>query len=145
VSVHHRRFAAAKRTAAYKGGSRSRTKLMVTWLTIVAALTFFTFTLVASAANPEPDYASAVKELPEGEQFVVVGDHVCSVNRAQVSQFEALYEVGWMTVDVDGEAVDMVTVSGANEHEIRAVLEDARCKLVKRKRVFFLPFDAQTS
>ena len=145
MSTHQPRFAAAKRTTAKGSGPRSRLKLTVTWLMIVTALTFFTFTLVASAANQTPDYAAAVRGLPDGGQLVAVGDHVCSVNRAQVTQLEALYDVGWMTVDVDGDAVDIVTVSGANDHDVRAVLGDSKCKLVKQKRVFFLPFDAQTS
>jgi hypothetical protein len=126
-------------------GTRSRLKLTLTWLTIVTALTFFTFTLVASAANPKPDYAAAAKQLPQKTPLVVVGDQLCSVDESQVAQLATMYDVGWDTLTVDGVPVDMVTVSGAKDRELREFLGDATCKLVKRKRVFFLPFDAHTS
>ena len=126
-------------------GTRSRLKLTLTWLTIVSALTFFTFTLVASAANPKPDYASAAKQLPKGKPLVVVGNQLCSVDESQVAQLSTMYDVGWDTLTVDGEALDMVTVSGAKDRELRAFLGDATCKLIKKRRVFFLPFDAHTS
>ena len=126
-------------------GTRSRLKLTLTWLTIVTALTFFTFTLVASAANPKPDYAAAAQQLPRDKALVVVGNQLCSVDESQVAQLATMYDVGWDTLTVDGELVDMVTVSGAKDRELREFLGDATCKLVKRKRVFFLPFDAHTS
>jgi hypothetical protein len=70
---------------------------------------------------------------------------VCSVNTRQLALLQAEYEVGWMTVTVDGGPVDLVTVAGANDHDLRAMLGDVQCRLVKEKHVFYLPFDAQTS
>jgi hypothetical protein len=56
------------------------------------------------------------------------------------------YDVGWMTVTMDGAPADLVTVNGADDHDMRKVLgEHVKCKLVKEKHVFYLPFDAQTS
>jgi len=149
MSVHQRRFAAAKRTAARTTGSSSRLKLTLTWLTIAISLSLFTGTVVATAAPSTPDYAGAAESLGGGGPLVVVESgnkkEVCSVNAAQVAQLDALYDVGWLTVTVDGEAVDLVTVDGANDHDVRDVLGDVKCQLVKQKHVFYLPFDAQTS
>jgi hypothetical protein len=149
MSVHQRRFAAAKRTAARTTGSSSRLKLTFTWLTIAAALSLFTCTVVATAAPSKPDYAGAAEQLGADQPLVVIQSgnkkEVCSVNAGQVAQLDALYEVGWLTVTVDGEPVDLVTVAGANDHDLRAVLGDVKCRLVKEKHVFYLPFDAQTS
>jgi hypothetical protein len=51
-----------------------------------------------------------------------------------------------MTITMDGAPADLVTVSGADDHDMRKVLgEHVKCKLVKEKHVFYLPFDAQTS
>jgi hypothetical protein len=150
MSVQHRRFAAAKqRTAARTTGSRSRLKLTMTWLTIATSLSFFTFTVVATAAPSKPDYAGAAKHLDKDQPRVVIqsGDkkEVCSVNQSQVTLLQAQFVVGRMTVTIDGEPVDLVTVEGANDHDLRGVLGNVTCRLVQQKHVFYLPFDAQTS
>jgi hypothetical protein len=150
MSVNNRRFAAAKRTAAPTRGSRSRLKLAFTWLTVATALSFFTFTVAATAANSKPDYAGAAKGLRADQPRIVVtssGKHeVCSVNEAQLARLDAEYEVGWMTVTIDGSPADLVTVTGANDGQMRAMLGDhVKCTLVKEQHVFYLPFDAQTS
>jgi hypothetical protein len=173
MSVDTRRFAAATRTAASKTGSapRSRLKLTLTWLTIATALTFFTFTMVATAANSKPDYAGALKQLAKQQgnngngngqgngngnkdpqvnagtnaPAVVVQNgnkkEVCSVNESQLSTLQSRYAVGWMTVDVDGTPTDLVTVAGAQEHDLHQLLGNMTCTLVKDKKVFYLPFD----
>jgi hypothetical protein len=149
MSVHQRRFAAAKRTAARKTGSSSRLKLTMTWLTIATSLSFFTFTVVATAAPSKPDYAGAAKHLDPHQPKVVIQNgnkkEVCSVDQRQVTLLETQFVVGRMTVTVDGLPVDLVTVEGANDHDLRGVLGDVTCRLVKEKHVFYLPFDAQTS
>jgi hypothetical protein len=149
MSVHQRRFAAAKRTAARTTGSSSRLKLTLTWLTIATSLSLFTCTVVATAAPSKPDYGEAAEHLRADQPLVVIQSgnkkEVCSVTAAQVAQLDALYVVGWLTVSVDGEPVDLVTVAGANDHDLRAVLGNVNCRLVKEKHVFYLPFDAQTS
>ena len=123
MPVNNRRFAAVNRTPAANPGSRSRVRLTLTWLTIVTALSFFTFTVAATAAGSKPDYAGAAKGLRADQPRVVIktgGDErVCSVNQTQLA--------------------------GANDHDVHSILGDARCKLVKEKHVFYLPFDAQTS
>src|SRR5262249_402617 len=158
MSVDTRRFAAATRTAASKTGSapRSRLKLTMTWLTIAAALTFFTFTMVATAANSKPDYAGAVKQLAkqhangnnangngngkgnddsQGDTPAVVVQkgnkkEVCTVNESQLATLQSNYAVGWMTVDVDGTPTDLVTVAGAQEHDLHQLLGNMTCTLV---------------
>jgi hypothetical protein len=148
MSVHQRRFAAAQKTAAPKSGSRSRLKLTATWLTIATALSFFTFTVVATAANSEPDYAGAANQLPQDGRLVVITSgqrEVCSVNASQLDVLESRYDVGRMTVEVDGVPGDFATVGGANDHELRTLLGYVDCKLVKEKHVFYLPFDANVS
>ena len=149
MSVQQRRFAATKRTAARTTGSRSRWKLTLTWLTIVTSLSLFTCTVVATAAPSKPDYAGAARHLRPDQPRVVIQSgskkEVCSVNTRQLALLQAEYEVGWMTVTVDGGPVDLVTVAGANDHDLRAMLGDVQCRLVKEKHVFYLPFDAQTS
>jgi hypothetical protein len=150
MSVQNRRFAAAKqRTAARTTGSKSRWKLTMTWLTIAASLSFFTFTVVATAAPSKPDYAGAAKHLDKDQPRVVIQSgskkEVCSVNQGQLEWLQARYDVGWMTVTIDGAPVDLVTVAGANDHDLRNMLGDVTCRLVKEKHLFYLPFDAQTS
>jgi hypothetical protein len=149
MPVDNQRFAAVNRTPPSKPGSRSRLRLTLTWLTIVAALTFFTFTVAATAAGSKPDYAGAAKGLRADQPRVVIKtggkEQVCSVNQTQLAQLDAAYEIGWMTVTIDGSSADLVTVAGANDHDMHSILGDAKCRLVKEKHVFYLPFDAQTS
>ena len=149
MSVQQPRFAAATRTAARKRGSRSRLKLTMTWLTIATALSLFTVTVVANAAPSKPDYAGAANQLRSDQPRVVIQSgskkEVCSVNSAQLVLLQARYDVGWMTVTLDGVATDLVTVAGANDHDLHLLLGDVTCRFVKEKHVFYLPFDAQLS
>jgi hypothetical protein len=148
MSVQNRRFAAATRTAAPKRGSGSRLKLTLTWLIVVTALSLFTFSVVGTAAVTKPDYAGAAKKLPPNGHHIVINAgkrEVCSVNAAQLAVLQAHYDTGWMTVTMNGADVDLLTVSGANDHDLHTMLGDVECKLVKEKHVFYLPFDAQTS
>ena len=149
MSVHQRRFAAAKRTAARTTGSSSRLKLTLTWLTIATSLSFFTFTVVATAAPSKPDYAGAAKHLDPHQPRVVVQSgnkkEVCSVNASQLALLQERYEVAWMTVTIDSLPVDLVTVAGANHNDLQTMLGDLTCRLVQQKHIFYLPFDAQLS
>jgi hypothetical protein len=148
MSVQQRRFAAATRTAAPKSGSRGRIKLTLTWLTIVTALSLFTTTVVASAAGGKPDFAGAAKKLPRQQPMVVIQTgkkEVCSVNAAQLAVLQARYDTGWMTVTLNGVETDLVTVSGADDHDLKTLVGPVDCKLVQQKHLFYLPFDAQTS
>src|SRR4051812_36426760 len=127
MSVPQRRFAAATRTAAPKRGSRSRLKLTITWLIVVTALSLFTFSVVGTAAVTKPDYARAAKKLrPDQPRIVIKAGkrEVCSVNEQQLALLQARYDTGWMTVTMNGAAVDLVTVSGANERDLHAMLGD---------------------
>ena len=148
MSVQQRRFAAATRTAAPRRGSRSRIKLTLTWLTVVSALSLFTSTVVASAAGGKPDYAGAAKQLPPNQPMVVIQTgkkEVCSVNARQLVMLQARYDTGWMTLMLNGVQTDLVTVSGANAHDVGTIVGPVNCKLVQEKHLFYLPFDAQTS
>jgi len=112
MSVHQRRFAAATRTAAPARGFKQRVKLTLTWVTVLAALSLFTFTVVGTAATTKPDVAGAAKKLPPDEPKIVIdGKHeVCSVNASQLAQIQARWQTGWMKVTVHGAPVDMIAV-----------------------------------
>ncbi len=148
MSVQQRRFAAATRTAAPKRGSRSRLKLTLTWLIVVTALSLFTFSVVAAAAPTKPDYAGAAKKLPPEQPMVVINTgkkEVCSVSQTQLDQLQAEYSTSWTTVMLNGTRADLLTVDDASDHDLHAMFKHVHCELVKRKHVFYLPFDAQTS
>jgi hypothetical protein len=148
MSVHDRRFAAATRTAAPARGFKQRVKLTLTWVTVLAALSLFTFTVVGTAATTKPDVGGAAKKLPQDEPKIVIdGKHaVCSVNASQLAQIQARWQTGWMTVSVHGAPVDLVTVTGAKKPDLEKMLgKKVKCELVEQKHVFYLPFDAQTS
>ena len=122
----------------------------MTWLTIATALSLFTFTVGAGAVNTKPDYAGAVKQLGSDKPLIVVQNghgkkEVCSVNQSQYELLETRYVTGHLEVMVNRSPVDLVTVDGAKEHDLHVLLGDMKCKLVKEKHVFYLPFDAQTS
>jgi len=148
MSVQQRRFAAATRTAAPKRGSRGRLKLTLTWVIVLTALSLFTTTVVATAAGGKPDYAGAAKKLAPNQPMIVIQTGkkaVCSVNAAQLAKLRAEYDTGWMTVTMNGVRTDLVTVSGANTHDVSTMLGPVDCKLVQEKHVFYLPFDANIS
>jgi hypothetical protein len=148
MSVQQRRFAAATRTAAPNRGSRSRLKLTLTWLIVLTALSLFTTTVVATAAGGKPDYAGAAKKLASNQPMIVIQTgkkEVCSVNAAQLAKLQAEYDTGWMTVTLNGVQTDLVTVSGANAHDVGTMLGPVNCKVVQEKHVFYLPFDANIS
>src|SRR5580765_6314152 len=148
MSVHQRRFAAATRTAAPARGFKRRVKLTLTCVTVLAALSLFTFTVVGTAATTKPDVGGAAKKLaPDEPKIVIDGKHeVCSVNASQLAQIQARWQTGWLTVAVNGAPLDLVTVTGAKEPDLEKMLgKKVKCQLVEQKHVFYLPFDAQTS
>jgi hypothetical protein len=69
---------------------------------------------------------------------------VCSVNAAQLALLQAEYDTGWMTV-MNGVQTDLVTVSGANAHDVSTMVGPVDCRLVQEKHVFYLPFEANIS
>jgi hypothetical protein len=173
MSIQNRRPAAGQqwtaahiRKDAFERGSRGKT--LATWALIAPTLAFFSLGLVNGArALGKPTLASAAKELPQNEPLVVVaGAHhtidnflpwfskhsskeLCSVTRSQLAQIAARYEIGHVSVTIDGVAYDIVTIAGkgANDHDLRAFLGDpkVKCKLVREHGMFFLPFDAHGS
>lgn len=170
MSIQHRRPAAGQWTVARVRrdtlNEGTRRKRLSWWLLIVPALALFSFSLTASAQTGKPDYASAAKELPKGQPLVVVGPRddgtllgwlkstyssheVCSVTASQLERIASAYDVGQMTITVDGASVQLVTVSGqgANDAELRAFLgvRALDCRLVRRTSIFYLPFDAHGS
>jgi hypothetical protein len=170
MSIQHRRPAAGQWTAARVRrdalNEGSRWKRLSWWLLIVPALALFSFSLAAGAQTGKPDYASAAKELPKSKALVVIGPRddgtllgwlksiyssheLCSVTASQLERIASEYEVGQVTIAVDGAPVELVTVSGqgANDAELRALLgvPALNCRLVRRASVFYLPFDAHGS
>ncbi len=149
MSVENRRHAAAQRTAAH-----NRKLRLASWLLIVPTLSLFSFSVVAGAAGfgTKPDYAGAIQQLPQGLGVVALelgsgAKEVCSVNDAELAAISSRWPTARIRIDVAGRSVDIVTVSGANDHDLRQVIggKGATCKLVRVASVFFLPFDAHTS
>jgi hypothetical protein len=167
MSVDTRRFAAAQRTAADR--PRTRFWRLASWLLIVPTLSLFSFSVVAGASDfgSEPDYAAAVEAVAphdpalQGTYVVVAartagnpltqmlsapGKVVCWIGPTQLKRVSAAYRTGRITVTIGRTSVDIVTVSGATEPGLRAMLgPNLSCKLVQVSRTFFLPFDAHGS
>jgi hypothetical protein len=171
MSVEPRRLAAAQRTAALS--ARARAVRLVSWLLIIPTLALFSFSVVASAGGygAKPDYAGAVKAVAppvhakKDGAFVVVeakskpnpnpleklfshAQHeVCWITSTQLTRVAREYSTGRMTISVDGSWLDLVTVDGANDHDLRAMLgpDGMTCQLVRVSATFFLPFDAHGS
>jgi hypothetical protein len=168
MSVEPRRLAAAQRTAALS--SRARAVRLVSWLLIIPTLALFSFSVVASASGygAKPDYAGAAKAVaPPGHAkdgaFIVVEAkskpnpnpleklfshsqrEVCWITSTQLARVAREYSTGRMTISVDGDPLDLVTVDGANDHDLRAMLgaPGMTCRLVKVSSTYFLPFDAR--
>ena len=172
MSIEHGRRAARQWTAASLRGeklqSSSRRRRLASWLLIVPTLSLFSFSLIAGAQTGKPDYEKAAKQLSRDEPLMLIAASeqsegnfldqlvhgytdkaLCSVTSLQLREIGARYDVGHMTITVEGADVDVVTVSGkgANDHELRTFLGDPklRCKFVRRAGIFYLPFDAQGS
>ena len=173
MSIQHRRPAAGQWTAAYLREDKLvlgyRRKRLASWLVIIPTLAVFSLSIVAGAqALRKPDYAQAAKKLPANQPLIVVAGssksvdnfwgwleskfaskELCSVTQSQLTAISTHYRVGHMTINVDGKAVDLVTVDGpaANDREMREYLGDPnlKCTLVRRASTFYLPFDAHTS
>jgi len=138
---------------------------------IVPTLALFSFSVVASASGfgAKPDYAGAVKAVapPEhakrGGAFIVVEAkskpnpnpleklfshsqrEVCWITSTQLARVAREYSTGRMTISVDGDPLDLVTVDGANDHDLRSMLgpRGMTCRLVRVSSTYFLPFDAR--
>lgn len=166
MSVRDPRPAAAQRTAASKArGTRRRITVLATWMFIVPLLSFFSFSVVAGARTfNKPDYEGAVKQLPQDEPVVDVPaapqdnsdgllgsiqqqHFVCSVTGSQLTRIQQRYRTSRFTIGHGGNAVDIVSVYGANERDLRSYLGDngVRCVLVRVATIFFLPFDPHGS
>ena len=168
MSVGPRRLAAAQRTVAVS--PRARAVRLASWFLIVPTLALFSFSVVASASGygAKPDYAGAAKAVaPAGHAkdgaFIVVEAkskpnpnpleklfshsqrEVCWITSSQLARVAREYSTGRMTISVDGDPLDLVTVDGANDHDLRAMLgaRGMTCRLVKVSSTYFLPFDAR--
>jgi hypothetical protein len=168
MSVGPRRLAAAQRTVAVSPGARA--VRLASWFLIVPTLALFSFSVVASASGygAKPDYAGAAKAVaPPGHAkdgaFIVVEAkskpnpnpleklfshsqrEVCWITSTQLARVSREYSTGRMTISVDGDPLDLVTVDGANDHDLRAMLGAGgmTCRLVKVSSTYFLPFDAR--
>ena len=171
MSVESRRLAAAQRAAVVS--AKVRAVRLVSWLLIIPTLALFSFSVVASASGygGKADYAGAVNAVaPRGPAkkdgaFVVVESNskpnpnplekifshsqheVCWLTSTQLTRVAREYSTGWMTISVDDQQLDLVTVDGANDHDLRAMLgpRGMTCRLVRVSATFFLPFDAHGS
>jgi hypothetical protein len=168
MSVGQRRFAAAQRTVAVS--PRARAVRLVSWFLIVPTLALFSFSVVASASGfgAKPDYAGAAKAVApsahaKGGAFVVVEAkskpnpnpleklfshsqrEVCWITSSQLARVAREYSTGRMTITVDGDPLDLVTIDGANDHDLRAMLGagSMTCRMVQVSSTYFLPFDAR--
>jgi hypothetical protein len=168
MSVGPRRLAAAQRTVAVS--PRARAVRLVSWFLIIPTLALFSFSVVASASGfgAKPDYAGAAKAVAppahaKGGAFVVVEAkskpnpnpleklfshsqrEVCWITSSQLARVAREYSTGRMTITVDGAPLDLVTVDGANDHDLRATLgaRSMTCRLVRVSSTYFLPFDAR--
>ena len=170
MSVESPRLAAAQRTAAGRRGARrprGRT-LVASWISIVVALSCFSFSVVAGARTVgKPDYEGAAEKLPSGKTLIllregdgddsivnrltrgIVRHELCTVSDAQYRVLAAHYSVGRFTITVRKTVVPIATVSGkgATERELKGYLGDPHlsCTIVQEKSVFFLPFDVHVS
>jgi hypothetical protein len=163
MSVSDPRPAAAQRTAAKSArGTRRKLTVLATWMFIVPLLSFFSFSVVAGARTfNKPDYAGAVKQLPPNQPIVEVpaapSDNndgllgtfqqqkfVCSVTTSELAKIQQHYRTSRFTI---GRSLDIVSVYGANENDLRSYLGNngVRCVLVHVASIFFLPFDPHGS
>ncbi|HTZ04236.1 MAG TPA: hypothetical protein VMB53_00605 [Gaiellaceae bacterium] len=137
--------------------------MLATWLFIVPMLALFSFSVVAGAHTfQKPDYASAVKQLPADQPVVQVDvskgsapsspgllpdfsqqHFVCSVTQSELARIQQRWRTGRLSIG----RLDIVTVFGANDQELRSYLGDngVRCVLVRVASIFFLPFDPHGS
>jgi hypothetical protein len=162
MSVERPRLAAAQRTAA--ASRRVRAFRLASWVLIVPTLSFFSFSVVANASgfNAKPDYASAVSDVTAGKHgaYLVVGDsggnplekifaaaaqHVCWINSSQLARVSQRWPTGRLTISYGRKSLDLVTVSGAKEQDLRVELGSVSCALVQVSRTFYLPFEAHGS
>lgn len=153
------RPAAAHRTAA----RRSTSHIVATWLVAVPLLTFFSFSVVASAATvgAKPPAEKALEQLPEGTKTVIqvpvdanqgiierlthATKLVCTVNGTQLTAIQRGYRTTTTSLTIGQRSIQVVSVYGAKEKALRGYLGDEKCVLVQVAQVFFLPFDAHTS
>ena len=162
MSVENARFAAAQRTAA--ASPRTRGFRLATWILIVPMLSLFSFSVVAGARglNGKPNYADAIRDLgphKRGRYLVVkqsgsplerffsgaAAQRVCWINSSQLARVSQRWATGRTTVSSGSRTLDLVTVTGAKEAELRAELGNVSCVLVQLSRTFYLPFDAHGS
>lgn len=167
MSVQTQRSAAARRTAA--ASTRVRAFRIASWLLVIPTLALFSFSVVAGASGlgAKTDYAGAVKAVTpkpaEKGALVVVQapshanplekllsgsmQEVCWITTLQLARVSQRYATGRMTITVDGKPLDLVTVDGAKDRDLRTLLGPSAltCRLVQVARTFFLPFDAHGS
>lgn len=161
MSVESPRHAAAQRTAA--AARRVRAFRLATWLLIVPTLSLFSFSIVAGATvKGKPNYAAAVRDVTAGKDgtYVLLRDsgsdnplnrifgseqQVCWITSSQLARVSQKWPTGRMTISDGGKSLDLVTVSGAKQQDLRAELGNVSCTLVQVSRTFYLPFDAHGS
>jgi hypothetical protein len=136
---------------------------------IVPALSLFSFSVVAGAAGfgSKPNVGSAASAVvPRGGgegTFVVVAakpsdngvanqlqngaNEVCWISKSQLARVSAVYGTSTTSLSVGARTYSLVTVDGANDHDLRQLLgaPAVQCRLVHVAHLFFLPFDPNLS
>ncbi len=164
MSVERPRLAAAQRTAA--ASRRVRAFRLASWFLIVPTLSIFSFSVVANASGfgAKPEYAAAVRHVAPkhakhgaflvvknsgGNQlekiFAGAGEQVCWITSSQLARVSQRYPTGRTTISYSGKPLDLVTIGGAKEQDVRVLLGNVSCVLVQVSRTFYLPFDAHGS
>ena len=74
------------------------------------------------------------------------GREICWISTSQLARVSAVYRTTKTTIRVHRTTYRLVTVYGANEHNLKKLLASAvKCRLLEEHHLFFLPFDPNLS
>jgi hypothetical protein len=74
------------------------------------------------------------------------GREVCWISTSQLARVSAVYRTTKTTIRIHRTTYKLVTVYGANEHNLKQLLASAvKCRLLEEHHLFFLPFDPNLS
>lgn len=100
-----------------------------------------------STPNPTPAGGNDPNLQSVVERFAHADHLVCSVTGSQLAAIQQRYATGRLSVSVGSRSIDVVTVYGANDRDLRGYLGGGgfRCVFVQVSHTFFLPFDPHGS
>lgn len=74
------------------------------------------------------------------------GREICWISTRQLVRVSAVYRTSKTTIRVHRTTYQLVTVYGADEHNLKKLLASAvKCQLLETHHLFFLPFDPNLS